>query len=112
VLKKMAHAGHVAALVASAGLDEEAQGRGIGVAVALGDDLQAVFQDRSVKFQRKPPASEVRGSSDTLPGTSPQLVSRIAIFQVGTSGGRTVPARVATGGMEIVSAAHSALGRA
>ena len=45
VFEEMAHAGDFRGLVAGAGADEEAQGRRVGLAVALGHDLQAVVQD-------------------------------------------------------------------
>ena len=45
VFQEMAHAGDFVALVAVAGLDDETQGRRIGVRIALGHDLQPVGQD-------------------------------------------------------------------
>ena len=50
VLQEMAHAGDLVALVAGAGLDNEPQGRRVGLGVALGDDLQAVGQGVGEKF--------------------------------------------------------------
>ena len=50
VLEEMAHAGDLVGLVAGAGLDDEPQGRRVGLGIALGDDLQAVGQDVGKKF--------------------------------------------------------------
>ena len=50
VFEKMADAGDLVGLVAGAGLDEEPQGRRIGLGVALGDDLQAVGQNVGQKL--------------------------------------------------------------
>ena len=44
VFEKMAHARDFVGFVAGAGIDEEAQGRRMGLVVALGHDLQAVGQ--------------------------------------------------------------------
>ncbi len=62
VFEEMAHAGHCVGLVAGAGLDEKAQGRRMGLGVALGDDLQAVGQ--------------IRGSRNLHTGTSKAAASR------------------------------------
>ena len=50
VFQKMAYAGHPGGFVAGAGADEKPHGRGIGSAVALGNDLQAVGQRVFEKF--------------------------------------------------------------
>jgi len=63
VLKKMADTGQRVALVAGPRFDEEAHRRGIGPAVALGNDLQSVRQGMTKKLQRPPPM----GESQALP---------------------------------------------
>ena len=47
VFEKMADAGDLVGLVAGAGLDDEPQGRRVGLGIALGDDLEAVGQNVS-----------------------------------------------------------------
>jgi hypothetical protein len=42
VFQEMAHAGHGLMLVAGTGFDKEAQGRGVRLVVALGDDFEPV----------------------------------------------------------------------
>ena len=56
VLEEVADSRHVIVFVASAGVDEKTHGRGVGLGVALGDDLQPVVQAVFTKLQGWPPA--------------------------------------------------------